>query len=399
MDMAPAERSASTSVGRRDWSTWPRYEAAVMGFREYWYPAMPSKQLGRKAVTRVLLGDHIVFLRDGGKHGRPYALHDRCLHRGVPLSLTANQFGGKGPAKQVFPGTLSCGYHGWTYDLKSGVMVAALTDGPDSPICGKVRIRTYPLEERLGWIWIYMGDQQPPPLENDIPKELFAGQPRFWAQRVTFREANWRYPLENAIDEAHPRYLHREALWRYLKQPPPAWNRSRVEYIEDGTYVTYVPYEQHFEDEYPGLGKWPHKRWYHRGRNAVQRVAVRMPCTVRVNQPGFVIVSWYVPIDANHHMAMQTVVKTGSAWEVLKFRAYYWLFYRWVNQVMFGNQDYQMLRVTDAPPERLFRPDVSIIAWRKMCEQARGAAAAAELPKEVQEDELRNLTREYTATI
>ena len=67
---------------------------------------------------------------------------------------------------------MSCGYHGWTYDLASGTLVAALTDGPDSPICGKVRVRTYPVEERIGIVWVYIGELDPPPVEADIPEEL-----------------------------------------------------------------------------------------------------------------------------------------------------------------------------------------------------------------------------------
>ena len=27
---------------------WPNYEAAAIGLKEYWYPVMPSRNLGRK---------------------------------------------------------------------------------------------------------------------------------------------------------------------------------------------------------------------------------------------------------------------------------------------------------------------------------------------------------------
>src|SRR5581483_8834741 len=363
-----SEQVAASFSGRHDWSSWPRYDMAALGFREYWYPVLPSAELKRKAVARTLLGDRVVFVRD---NGQARALSDRCLHRGVPLSVSANRFGGLGGARQEFPGTLTCGYHGWTYNLETGLLVAALTDGPDSPICGKVRLRTYPVAERLGWIWIYMGEMEPPPIEDGIPQELI-GKTFFRGTRIILRQGNWRYALENAIDEAHPRYLHREAIWRYFRKAPNAWNRSKVDVIEDGRYVTYTPYDVHAEDEYPGLGKWPPRHWYYRGESVVQRVAVGLPCLVRVNQPGFTIYSWYVPVDVDHHMAIQTVVKEGSAPSRWRFAAYYWLFYRWVNQVMFANQDYQMIKLTSAPPEQLFRPDLSILAWRKLCEGARG---------------------------
>jgi hypothetical protein len=36
-----------------------------------------------------------------------------------------------------------------------------------------------------------------------------------------------------------------------------------------------------------------------------------------------------------------------------------------------------MIQLMDIPPERLYRPDVSITAWRKWCQdRARGAPAA-----------------------
>lgn len=28
----------AASLGRDSWDTWPTYDAAVLGFRDYWYP-------------------------------------------------------------------------------------------------------------------------------------------------------------------------------------------------------------------------------------------------------------------------------------------------------------------------------------------------------------------------
>ena len=64
-------------------SIYPRYNDAVLGFRNYWYPVMFSRDLGRKPVARTVLGDRLVFFRSRGK---AYALHNRCPHRGIPLS-------------------------------------------------------------------------------------------------------------------------------------------------------------------------------------------------------------------------------------------------------------------------------------------------------------------------
>src|ERR1700733_4749092 len=117
------EASQITGI-KRGTSHYPTYDAAALGFPGFWYPVMFARELGRRPRALTLFGEEIMFYRD---RGVPYALQDRCPHRGIPISL----------GKQEFPGTFTCRYHGWTFDLRSGALVAALTDGPDSPICGK----------------------------------------------------------------------------------------------------------------------------------------------------------------------------------------------------------------------------------------------------------------------
>ncbi len=120
----------------------PRYEAAVLGFRHYWYPAMLSRHLGKKPQAIKMLGEDLVFVR--GEEGRPHALYDRCAHRGMLLSA----------GTCLSAGTITCPYHGWTFDVANGELVAALTDGPQSAVVGKLgkNVRSYPVEERNGII-------------------------------------------------------------------------------------------------------------------------------------------------------------------------------------------------------------------------------------------------------
>jgi hypothetical protein len=47
---------------------------------------------------------------------------------------------------------------------------------------------------------------------------------------------------------------------------------------------------------------------------------------------------------------------------------------RWVFHGMFNDEDALMVDVMDAPPERLYRPDIALTEWRNLCERtARGA--------------------------
>ena len=58
----------------------------------------------------------------------------------------------------------------------------------------------------------------------------------------------------------------------------------------------------------------------------------------------------------------------------LRFRLYYRAWVRWVFHGMFNDEDRLMVDVMDAPPERLYRPDVSVTEWRKLVDEtARGA--------------------------
>src|SRR5690606_20721021 len=134
--------------------------------------------------VRVCAED-LVLQRD--EHGTVHALHDRCPHRGVPLSL----------GKEEFPGTVTCAYHAWTFDLETGELVAVITDGPDSPMCGKAAVRTYPTEEAIGLIWVFIGDREPHPLSDQLPEELVDPPAFAVGGRIQDRGGDWRLYAEN----------------------------------------------------------------------------------------------------------------------------------------------------------------------------------------------------------
>jgi phenylpropionate dioxygenase-like ring-hydroxylating dioxygenase large terminal subunit len=364
------------SLGREDWSTWPVYEASAAGLPgSWWYPVVWSREVGNKPIGLKLLGRSVMLVRDQGK---VYALHDRCPHRGVPLSLGSQQF----------PGTLSCPYHGWTYDLETGVLKAVITDGPDSPICGKVRVETFPVEERLGLVWVFIGDGKgsAPPVETAIPRELLEHDLSLGG-RIAIRGGGWRFAAENGFDEGHAKYLHRTSLWRMFKVMP-TWSKTRVIPTEDG-WITRVQDEVHMEADFPGLGRWTNKRWWKAGGNMLHTKPskagkkvdpviaamdvpgnqhIRLPGLLRIVHTRFIHYEWYVPIDDDLYRYVQVFVefKTGLSGAMFKLR--YLAFIRWLFHGQFTGQDGWMVNVMDAPPERLYRPDVSITRWRALCE-------------------------------
>jgi nitrite reductase/ring-hydroxylating ferredoxin subunit len=353
---------------------------------------MWSSQLTNKPVTVKLLGEPVVFVRDKGE---VRALYDRCPHRGVPLSY----------GRQHFPGTLSCPYHGWTFDLETGVLRAVITDGPDSPLCGKVAVETYAVAERLGMVWAFVGRSvgedggEVPPIDVAIPEELRENEFTMGG-RIDVRRGGWRFAAENGFDEGHAKYLHRNSLWRIMKLMP-TWTRTRVIPAGEG-WITRVQDEVHWEAHFPGLGTFSGKRWWKRGSksqvlgaspskapkvdpviagmNVPGNQSIRVPGLLRIVHPRFIHYEWYVPSTEDEYIYVQLFVqfRTGFAATLAKLR--YLLFVRWLFHGQFTGQDRWMVEAMHAPPERLYRPDVSITRWRALCEQAPRAGQAIVSP-------------------
>ncbi|MCU1491865.1 MAG: Rieske (2Fe-2S) iron-sulfur protein [Acidimicrobiaceae bacterium] len=381
----PSRDDRRTSPGRTDWTSWPAYDAAELGFSDYWYPVQWSSQVTKRPLPITLRGERLVLLRDGG---RVYALNDRCLHRGVPLSL----------GRQEFPGTLSCPYHGWTYRLTDGELCAVITDGPDSPICGKVAVRSYPVEERLGLVWVFSGTGDPHPLDTQLPGELTAGTPFAIGGRIEDRRGNWRLAAENGFDEGHAKYLHRTSLWRLFKTMP-TWNRTHIEQV--GRWIYRVQDEVHWDATFPGVGTWSNRRWWKQrppeqsftlgntgaakkqdpviaGQGWPGFASLSLPGVLRIAYPQFIHYEFYVPMDRARHRYVGFMVQFKTGLQRTWFFTRYLGAIRWLFHGNFSDQDAWMVEETDCPPERLYRPDSSLLAWRRLCEQGNPFSASAE---------------------
>src|SRR5438067_2428494 len=174
-----------------------------LGLREFWYPAIRDKDVKKKPVYRKMMGDDLCFFR--GKSGQVAALANACPHRGAMLA--------KGDC--VFQGTVTCFYHGFTFD-EHGECVAAIGEGPESPMPGQLRARVYPTTTHKGMVFVWMGRGEPKPLQECIPEEFFDDE-ALVLQWTTVWPCNWRPGLEN-VGDAHFRYLHRNSV-RMLLQP------------------------------------------------------------------------------------------------------------------------------------------------------------------------------------
>src|SRR5712692_9008047 len=236
-----------------------RWHMPEIGFRNYWYPVIRSKHLKTGPIRRRLLGEDIVLWRDGGK---VHALADRCLHRGASLSAGHIRFPGSG--------TISCPYHGWTFD-GTGQLRACIQEGPDSAMPPKVRTKAYPVEERLGVVWAWIGDLAPPPIEEDLPVAMTVPGVVSFIHFTKVWNTNWALLFDNFADGLHAPYVHRTSpQFLFHKLPFRTLGiEPHLDAVEHQGKVLEMPRFASTgppadQVEFPGLGKFPGRKWWRR---------------------------------------------------------------------------------------------------------------------------------------
>jgi phthalate 4,5-dioxygenase oxygenase subunit len=171
--------------------------------RHYWQPVAlvdefnpaldPNMAIRPVKAVRLLGQDLVLFKNANGDYG----LLDRdCPHRGADLSFGRHEGDG-----------LRCPFHGWKFDAQG-----RCTDTPAEPsgstLCRHIRQRSYPLIERSGVLFAWLGDEgsTPPPLPAlDC---LTAPATHTFAFKGLWH-CNWLQAFEVGIDPAHTSFLHR----------------------------------------------------------------------------------------------------------------------------------------------------------------------------------------------
>ncbi|QCI92518.1 aromatic ring-hydroxylating dioxygenase subunit alpha [Novosphingobium sp. EMRT-2] len=171
----------------------PRLSDAPRGtyLRNCWYVAAWASDLDVAPMARVFLEEPVALFRD--QAGKAHAIGGRCPHRFAPL--------GNGT---VVDGALMCPYHGLRFDGE-GHCVHNPHPGGQLP---DARLPVYPLEERHGLLWIWMGD----PAKADatrIPDFAWLTEPRWEAVRgATVAEGHYELYSDNILDLSHANFVH-----------------------------------------------------------------------------------------------------------------------------------------------------------------------------------------------
>ena len=166
-----------------------------MFLKNAWYVAATSKELANQnIVARTLLNEPVVIFRTEG--GQLSAVEDRCVHRHAPLSL------GK-----VVGETIECGYHGARFDNRGRCVYIH----GQQKIPSKAKIQGYPVTERHGFIWLWMGQSEKAD-EKMLPEPFAVAEEPHYRGRAggesLLLNVDYRLLADNLFDISHAEFVH-----------------------------------------------------------------------------------------------------------------------------------------------------------------------------------------------
>ena len=257
--------------------------------RRYWQPAALSDELAgsRPVVPVTLLGERLVLFRD--EEGELGLIGRHCPHRGADLCYGRREDNG-----------LRCPFHGWHFD-RTGQCVEQPGEPEGSRMHEQIRTTSYPVAERNGIVFAWMGPGAPPPFPEfdcfrapDTHVFAFKG---LW-------ECNWLQAMEVGIDPAHASFLH-----RFLEDEDPAegYGKQFRDSVKAGAANTEIPMTRLLRD-YPrpeirvdetdyglrltALRHMDDGRTHVRVTNQIFPEAICIPMSREMT-----ITQWHVPVD------------------------------------------------------------------------------------------------------
>jgi len=170
--------------------------------RRYWHPVGLAADAAAAPRLVRLLGEDLILFRDG--QGRAGLLYPRCSHRGTTLYYAKVEARG-----------IRCCYHGWLYDVEGRCLEQPCEEG-GGPRRDRIRQPWYPVAERYGLVFAYMGPAQKKPelprydcLEELAPGEFVeADDSSIGSGGPQIVPCNWFQHWENVVDPFHVPVLH-----------------------------------------------------------------------------------------------------------------------------------------------------------------------------------------------
>ncbi|MAA50809.1 MAG: (2Fe-2S)-binding protein [Gammaproteobacteria bacterium] len=261
--------------------------------RNTWYVAGWSGDFSHSLSPVRILDEPIVIFRTD--EGIPAALEDACPHRKLPLS--------KG---RLQGNSVECGYHGLTFDcsgacVKSPTQAAALPRG--------VSVRSYPVEDRWGILWIWMGDPAAANSDDIFAIENYENPAWGLTPRGSMDiNCHYLYVVDNLLDPSHVAWVHVSSFAGAGTSDLPL----DIKKLDDGVIVSRwvmdAPPPPYYEPILPFAGNCDRKQHY---ECRLPSIAVNMSIYTRAGTGGddaslpddaFINISYnfMTPVDADN---------------------------------------------------------------------------------------------------
>ena len=195
--------------------------------RNYWQPVALVDEfegLARPVLPIHVLGEQFVLFRNSKKQ---FGLLDRhCPHRQADLAYGRWE-----------EGNLRCVFHGWLFDV-TGKCLQTPAEPEGSRLCESVRQRAYPVIERSGIVFAWLGEAEPSAFPHF---DCFTAPDTYTFAFKGYWDCNWLQALEVGIDPSHTSFLH-----RFFEDDDPA--KAYGKQFRDKTLDSEMPTTQIMRD-------------------------------------------------------------------------------------------------------------------------------------------------------
>jgi phenylpropionate dioxygenase-like ring-hydroxylating dioxygenase large terminal subunit len=260
--------------------------------RRYWQPLALSSEITDDLPKPIrILGEDLIAFRD--KSGMPGLVYPRCLHRGASLLY--------GKIEQV---GIRCPYHGWLFNHEGLLLDAPCEIDQNSRINKIVRQPWYPVIEKHGLMFCYMGPPEKQPLLPDFASVIgnlaedesldaagginpvTSGKAAIFFGAMDF---NWWSFFDNHMDPMHVGALHTTIngiqFFEHVSHNP---SPCKFKYLENGSGVAWLA---HWRSRIDGTVTQEIRQ------TVVPNVVIRGP----VFAAGGADILWIVPVDDVSH--------------------------------------------------------------------------------------------------
>ncbi len=276
--------------------------------RRYWQPVGLSARLKDLPQSVRILGEDLILFRD--RSGRAGLLYPRCMHRGTSLLYGRTEEHG-----------IRCCYHGWLFDVEGRCL-----DQPCEPDGGRHRDAArqpwYPVEERYGLIFAYLGPPEKKPvlprydnLENVGPGEKmwysFGGFGSTGDESLEVVPYSWLHMNDNVMDPFHVQVLH--STFSVVQFVPQFALMPKVDFFYTEHGVCYTAVRQ-LDDgqEVDRISSW------------LMPNIMSVP-DVQLKPGPSAGISWVVPVDDSHYVqAMVSKIPESLSFRGMRFNGKSW---------------------------------------------------------------------------